>query len=239
MKRDPPVGGLSSLFFFFKQKTAVEMRIRDWSSDVCSSDLGVNSTALGNAAMSIGDNSVALGADSLADRDNSVSVGDVGNERQVTNVAAGTELTDAVNLEQLHEVEKMAEYTSRFFDATGAGEALSVGDEATASGSDAYAEGDYSTATGSASAALGVGSSAFGSGAVAVGEFSSASGYNAVADGNNSVASGSASQAIGNSSIAIGGQRQLFDDEGNPVLDADGNPVFVKDRKSTRLNSSH
>src|SRR3546814_3788651 len=30
---------LSMLFFFFKQKTAYEMRISDWSSDVCSSDL--------------------------------------------------------------------------------------------------------------------------------------------------------------------------------------------------------
>src|SRR3546814_2161836 len=30
---------LWSLFFFFKQKTAYEMRISDWSSDVCSSDL--------------------------------------------------------------------------------------------------------------------------------------------------------------------------------------------------------
>src|SRR3546814_4419580 len=30
---------LEYLFFFFKQKTAYEMRISDWSSDVCSSDL--------------------------------------------------------------------------------------------------------------------------------------------------------------------------------------------------------
>src|SRR3546814_3358649 len=30
---------LRLLFFFFKQKTAYEMRISDWSSDVCSSDL--------------------------------------------------------------------------------------------------------------------------------------------------------------------------------------------------------
>src|SRR3546814_2998385 len=29
-------------FFFFKQKTAYEMRISDWSSDVCSSDLSVD-----------------------------------------------------------------------------------------------------------------------------------------------------------------------------------------------------
>src|SRR3546814_6010718 len=30
---------LLSVYFFFKQKTAYEMRISDWSSDVCSSDL--------------------------------------------------------------------------------------------------------------------------------------------------------------------------------------------------------
>src|SRR3546814_10283341 len=36
-------------FFFFKQKTAYEMRISDWSSDVCSSDLRrpLNSNGLG------------------------------------------------------------------------------------------------------------------------------------------------------------------------------------------------
>src|SRR3546814_2605082 len=32
------------LFFFFKQKTAYEMRISDWSSDVCSSDLPLRGT---------------------------------------------------------------------------------------------------------------------------------------------------------------------------------------------------
>src|SRR3546814_1842608 len=32
---------VSFFFFFFKQKTAYEMRISDWSSDVCSSDLSV------------------------------------------------------------------------------------------------------------------------------------------------------------------------------------------------------
>src|SRR3546814_7118895 len=32
-------------FFFFKQKTAYEMRISDWSSDVCSSDLFVLETS--------------------------------------------------------------------------------------------------------------------------------------------------------------------------------------------------
>src|SRR3546814_12809557 len=38
------------LFFFFKQKTAYEMRISDWSSDVCSSDLqGLDLRAPGHA----------------------------------------------------------------------------------------------------------------------------------------------------------------------------------------------
>src|SRR3546814_10170133 len=32
-------------FFFFKQKTAYEMRISDWSSDVCSSDLTIPETS--------------------------------------------------------------------------------------------------------------------------------------------------------------------------------------------------
>src|SRR3546814_7061883 len=32
-------------FFFFKQKTAYEMRISDWSSDVCSSDLMFNTSS--------------------------------------------------------------------------------------------------------------------------------------------------------------------------------------------------
>src|SRR3546814_5017459 len=38
------------LFFFFKQKTAYEMRISDWSSDVCSSDLPFRAGAVAYAA---------------------------------------------------------------------------------------------------------------------------------------------------------------------------------------------
>src|SRR3546814_1268293 len=36
------------MFFFFKQKTAYEMRISDWSSDVCSSDLKVVDATFGD-----------------------------------------------------------------------------------------------------------------------------------------------------------------------------------------------
>src|SRR3546814_17319611 len=41
---------LLSLFFFFKQKTAYEMRISDWSSDVCSSDLAGRRRSKGGTA---------------------------------------------------------------------------------------------------------------------------------------------------------------------------------------------
>src|SRR3546814_2062206 len=40
------------LFFFFKQKTAYEMRISDWSSDVCSSDLIDTMGHINNVAIS-------------------------------------------------------------------------------------------------------------------------------------------------------------------------------------------
>src|SRR3546814_9628834 len=36
-------------FFFFKQKTAYEMRISDWSSDVCSSDLASDAAEMESA----------------------------------------------------------------------------------------------------------------------------------------------------------------------------------------------
>src|SRR3546814_9608605 len=39
------------VFFFFKQKTSYEMRISDWSSDVCSSDLQAVSVALRDAGV--------------------------------------------------------------------------------------------------------------------------------------------------------------------------------------------
>src|SRR3546814_18683245 len=42
------------IFFFFKQKTAYEMRISDWSSDVCSSDLTSSIDEVGNVVVAPG-----------------------------------------------------------------------------------------------------------------------------------------------------------------------------------------
>src|SRR3546814_10767679 len=44
---------LCLFFFFFKQKTAYDMRISDWSSDVCSSDLMPNSSHGGGISRKI------------------------------------------------------------------------------------------------------------------------------------------------------------------------------------------
>src|SRR3546814_14075042 len=48
-------GGVDAiLVFFFKQKTAYEMRISDWSSDVCSSDLLANTARMRARAAQLG-----------------------------------------------------------------------------------------------------------------------------------------------------------------------------------------
>jgi hypothetical protein len=60
-----------------------------------------NTTAIGAGAVASGTNSVAIGAGSVASGANTVSVGSAGNERRITNVAAGINPTDAVNVSQL------------------------------------------------------------------------------------------------------------------------------------------
>ncbi|PZO62125.1 MAG: cell surface protein, partial [Pseudoxanthomonas suwonensis] len=60
-----------------------------------------STAAIGQGASVTAEDAVALGQGSVADRANSVSVGATGAERQVTNVAAGTQSTDAVNKGQL------------------------------------------------------------------------------------------------------------------------------------------
>ena len=64
--------------------------------------------AIGEGAVASGEGSVALGVGSVADRANAVSVGSTGANRQIINVAAGTEGTDAVNVSQLNAVKETA-----------------------------------------------------------------------------------------------------------------------------------
>ena len=62
---------------------------------------GTDSVAIGSGSIAAAENSVALGTNSVADEANTVSVGSSTQQRRITNVAAGVNNTDAVNVAQL------------------------------------------------------------------------------------------------------------------------------------------
>ncbi|WP_430543365.1 YadA family autotransporter adhesin [Stenotrophomonas maltophilia] len=183
-----------------------------WATEDGATVVGYNSYAQATNATVLGsntwttkaaDNSVALGAGSLADRANAVSVGAAQDwvdaagvthsaiNRQVTNVAAGTQATDAVNKGQLDVVAATADATGRHFRATGTGTASATGSNAVAVGSGASASGNRSNALGSSASAIG-------NAALAVGA-------NAGATGANSVALGSGARALDANVVSVGG----------------------------------
>ncbi|MEM5352767.1 ESPR-type extended signal peptide-containing protein [Paraburkholderia caribensis] len=124
---------------------------------------GSDAVAIGGAAVATAANSVALGSNSVADRAGSVSVGSTGAERQITNVAAGTADTDAVNVAQMNSA--LANVTNIAMNAAsgsptfatngdgGAQAAKATGHHATAMGSNAQASADNSVALGADSVA--------------------------------------------------------------------------------------
>ncbi|WP_457607290.1 YadA family autotransporter adhesin, partial [Nitratifractor sp.] len=61
-------------------------------------------------------NSVALGSGSVATEDNTISVGSPGNERRITNVAAGINPTDAVNVSQLQAISGVVADNRRYIE---------------------------------------------------------------------------------------------------------------------------
>ncbi|MSK53116.1 adhesin, partial [Escherichia coli] len=62
---------------------------------------GKDSVAIGSGSIAAADNSVALGTGSVANEENTISVGSSTNQRRITNVTAGVNATDAVNVSQL------------------------------------------------------------------------------------------------------------------------------------------
>lgn len=62
---------------------------------------GKDSVAIGSGSIAAADNSVVLGTGSVAEEENTISVGSSTNQRRITNVAAGVNATDAVNVSQL------------------------------------------------------------------------------------------------------------------------------------------
>src|SRR3546814_4784917 len=92
------------MIFFFKQKTAYEMRISDWSSDVCSSDLRDHQIAVFADQFLAGHNIVDGGLKTLPHRHRAVSGGQaalahvfeqvtvpLGNDQPVDNDAVGVQ----------------------------------------------------------------------------------------------------------------------------------------------------
>ena len=167
--------------------------------------LGQSASASGQSAIGIGfranaqaANSVALGVDSVADRDNSVSVGSAAQQRQITNVAAGTAGTDAVNVEQMTAAITAADkYVDVRTGTFAADVAASAGDSATAIGANA-------SATGQSAVALGGNTTASATNAVAIGTLSRATGGNAVAVGVGAAATGANTSVLGRGALASG-----------------------------------
>ncbi|WP_257220487.1 YadA-like family protein [Burkholderia sp. AU18528] len=141
--------------------------------------LGQSASASGLSAVGIGfranaqaDNSVALGMDSVANRNNTVSVGSATQQRQITNLAAGTAGTDAVNVAQLNAAIANVGGSNPYVKANGAGDGS-----------------DDASATGVGSVAIGSNAKTLVDGGVAVGRSATAGMANSVAIGNDAVAS--------------------------------------------------
>ncbi|WP_427927656.1 YadA-like family protein [Acinetobacter guillouiae] len=193
------------------------------------------STAVGAGSVAEVDNGIALGANSVANTGagvagyvptsanqsqkdainatqstlGAVSVGSVGNTRQITNVAAGTTDTDAVNVAQLKAVQSATE--THYF---------SVNDEGTQAN-------NYNNdgATGKNALAVGIGAKAVGENAIAIGNVTSDA-ANSIAIGNNNSLSNSASSSTaighnnnvtGNEAIALGANNTVKDFSGVAV----------------------
>jgi autotransporter adhesin len=84
-----------------QQQTGSSAMSVNTGSQPAAAATGNNAVAMGGGSQASGDNSVAIGAGSVADQADTVSVASQGNERRITNVAAGTAPTDAVNLGQM------------------------------------------------------------------------------------------------------------------------------------------
>ncbi|MCY1285522.1 Coiled stalk of trimeric autotransporter adhesin [compost metagenome] len=202
--------------------------------------MGESSLALGREAQANNTGDVALGAGSVTDAavgtagvtiagtdydfagtspTSTVSVGSVGNERTLTNVAAGrlsATSTDAVNGSQLYATNQAVEDLStqvvnihdngvKYFhanstkaDSTASGaNSVVAGPAAVASGASSVAMGDEAQATADKATAVGANATASGTGA-------SAFGNNAKAEGNGSLAMGDGARATKEKSTAIG-----------------------------------
>ncbi|KMO85442.1 hypothetical protein AB840_13540 [Megasphaera cerevisiae DSM 20462] len=171
--------------------------------------ISLGSVTTGNTVMNT--NGVTIGSGSTAVSLTSTGLNNGGNK--ITNVAAGTADTDAVNKGQMtNAIDESMKYfkansTGTEASATGS-DAVAVGSGAVSGGSEAVALGLNTTADGDQSLALGVnaGTSSGTTGAIAVGNTAKASQDGAVAIGQKSGANGKRSTVVGDSAQAVGDQ---------------------------------
>lgn len=213
-----------------------------------------DTVAIGKEANASAEGSVALGMGSTANREGgisgwdpktgttstvennvwksgngAVSVGNAEGSRQITNVAAGSEDSDAVNLAQLKKA--MIHYysvkTTEDTDKAGNNNYLNdgaTGDNALAAGVRAMATADNATAVGMNTHANGENSSAYGYNATAAQKDSVAIGSGATAQREKAISIGA--HAIGTNSIAIGSYQTPYG-YANPATSAGENSIAI------------
>jgi trimeric autotransporter adhesin len=169
---------------------------------------GTDSMALGGNSFANQQGAVAIGSASLADVANTVSVGSSFTQRRITNVAAGTGDTDAVNLGQVESL--LSGYQTKGVQAVrntqllgasllGATASLTPDQMIKSGPSD---KGSSIEALGTDSIAIGLNTHANGNNSVAIGTNINSTGDGSVAMGNATIANGAGASAIGvNSSV--------------------------------------
>ena len=167
-----------------------------------------------------------------------ISVGNENGSRQITNVAAGSEDSDAVNVAQLKK--SMIHYysvkTTEETDQAGNNNYLNdgaTGNNALAAGVNAKATADNATAVGMNTQANGENSSAYGYKATAAQKDSVAIGSGATAQSEKAISIGA--HAIGTNSIAIGSYKLLNGDT-NPATSAGENSIAIGGHTNSNNN---
>jgi autotransporter adhesin len=188
---------------------------------------GAQSTAIGSHATASATASTAIGMNAVADRANTVSIGNSTTQRQLVQVARGTQTNDAVNVSQLTPVlTALGGKAAVNADGSITAPAYSlkgttynnVGDALTAladsSGKYFHANSTLadSSAAGDESVAIGGAANAVDSGDVAIGRQSYADGKksNAIALGTYASATGENAMAIGDSSVTSANRAEAF-----------------------------
>src|SRR3546814_17458103 len=101
------------LFLFFKQKTAYEMRISDWSSDVCSSDL--DTVELGRTAGT----ETAMTDEDVAPEQGELAITRTGDRLRLAREEAGLSLADVATRKRITQRHLAANEKSDFLELPG------------------------------------------------------------------------------------------------------------------------